>query len=405
MSRDLLALPLLALLLAPAIGLAEPEQAPASLPAAPGAAGTVTLPLAELLELKRVGQAAEHPKAPAPPVRATIGKLEIGGRLLDAGLDAAAQVEVTVVGDGWVTVPLLEVGPGTQLASFPAVEGAVVAVVKGHLCLVAEKAGAYAFTIRWLQRPAAAGQARSLELRPAPLSPALLRLQYDEALFRLTSPAQRDDAAGALVYPVAGRIAVAWQQLPRVRPRAAARPPIEPVVAAAHASVVATLDGRRITRVQYRLRFEGERPFAVTLPRGQSVERVYLNGAAHAFTRTDDELSLPVQAARAGDGAATVELVLSEAQSGYPLSGTLAFALPSPRWGQNDLFVTLHLPPVFEYRWAGGSLETVGQAPPVEWAWEIPTPGKTMSLHQQLVSSFATVQVAYTVDLAGSYYR
>lgn len=405
MSRDLLLL--LALTLAPAAGRAEPAPALASVPAAATApaTGTVTLPLAELLEMKRASQAAERPKAPAPPVRATINKLEIAGRLLDAGLDAAAQVEVTVVGDGWATVPLLEVRGGTQLASLPSVEGAVVAVVQGRLCLVAEKAGAYAFTVRWLQRPASDGRARSLDLRLPTVSPALLRLQYDETLFRLTSEALRDDGAGAVVYPAAGRISVAWQQLPRVQPREAARPPVEPVVTSAHASVVATLDGRRITRVQYRLRFEGEKPFAVTLPPGEAVERVFLNGAARAFTRTGDELSLPVQAARAGDQSATVEIVLSEAQSGYPLSGTLAFTLPRPRWGLNDLFVTLHLPWVFEYRWAGGSLAAVEEAPSVDYAWEIPTPGKKVALHQQLVSSFASVQVAYTVDLAKSYYR
>ncbi len=415
MPRDLRLLFCLALALAPAGGRAGAPKALATVPgeaAAPAASaaaapapGTVTLPLSELLELRRAREASETPKPAAPPVRATLNRLEIAGRLLDAGLDATAQVEVTVVGDGWATVPLLEVGAGTQLASLPSVEGAVVAVVKGRLCLVAEKAGAFAFTMKWLERPAPDGRARSLALRVPAGSPALLRLQYDETLFKLTSEALRDDAAGAVVYPAAGRISVAWERLPRVQPRAAARPPVEPVVTSAHASVVATLDGRRITRIQYRLRLEGERPFAVTIPPGQAVERVFLNGAARAFTRAGDALSLPVQAARAGDSSATVELVLSEAQRGYPLSGKLAFTLPSPGWALNDLFVTLHLPSVFEYRWAGGSLAAVGEAPPVDYAWEIPTPGKKVALHQQLVSSFANVQVAYTVDLASGTYR
>ena len=340
-------------------------------------------------------------------MRATITRLEISGRLLDAGLDATAQVEVTVVGDGWVSVPLLDVRPSTQLASLPAVAGGVVALIDRRLCLVTDKAGPYAFTLRWLERPGAEGRDRALELRVPAGVPALLRLQYDESLFRLTSEALRDDGAGAVAYPADGRIAVSWAQRPRLQARGpeAARPPVEPVITAGHASVVATLDGRRITRMQYRLRFEGEKPFAVTLPPGQVVERVFLNGAARRFTRSGDELSLTVEAARAGDQAATVELVTSEALSGYPLSGTLTFTLPRPRWGLNDLFVTLHLPSVFEYRWAGGSLATVEQAPGVDYAWEIPTPGKTVALHQQLVTSFATAQVAYTVDLARSYYR
>jgi hypothetical protein len=376
-------------------------------PSAPPATGTATLPLSELLELQRASRASEERKPLAPPVRATINRLEIAGRLLDAGLDATAQIELTVVGDGWVAVPLLDVRRSTQLATLPTVEGGVLALIGGRLCFVGEKAGAYAFAVRWLERPAAGGSARSLELRLPNGSPASLRLQYDESLFRLTSEALRDDGAGAVVYPADGRIAVAWELLPRAAQGAheAARPPVEPVVTSAHASIVATLDGHRIARILYRLRFEGERSFVVTLPPGQAVERVFLNGAARPFSRVANELSLPVRAARAGDQTATVELVLGEAQSGYPLSGTLAFTLPRTQWGLNDLFVTLHLPAVFEYRWAGGSLATVEQAPAVDYAWEIPTPGRTVALHQQLVSSFANVRVAYTVDLASSYYR
>lgn len=373
----------------------------------PPPSGTVTLPLAELLELKRAGQAAERAKPPAPPIRAAVNRLEISGRLLDAGLDATAEVELTVVGDGWVTVPLLEVRRGTRLAGLPTVEGGVVAVRGGWLCLVGDRAGSYSFTVRWLERPVAEGRARRIGLRVAAGAPAKLTLQHDESLFRITSGSLHDDGAGAVAWPVDGRIDVAWEQRPRAQPREreAARPPVEPVIPEAHASVVATLDGRRIARVLYRLRFEGERTFSVAIPPGQAVERVFLNGAARPFTRAGDTLSLPVQAARAGEQAATVELVLSEAQRGYPLSGRLSFTLPRPEWALNDLFATLHLPAVFEYRWAGGSLAAVEEAPSVAYAWEIPTPGRTVALHQQLVTSFATVEVAYAVDLASSYYR
>jgi hypothetical protein len=393
-------------LLAPFVPAAVRGEAP-SIPAAPPANGTATLPLAELLDLKRAGQAVENAKRPAPPVRATINRLEIAGRLLDAGLDATAQVEVTVIGDGWVSVPLLDLRRTTQLGTLPIVEGGALALIDRRLCLVTDKAGPYAFTLRWLERPPGAGRSRALALWLPAGSPAVLRLQYDESLFQLTSEALRDDGAGAVAYPADGRIAVAWELRPRAQQsaREAVRPPVEPVITEAHASVVATLDGRRIARILYRLRFEGEKTFTVSLPPGQAVERVFLNGAARRFTRTGDELSLVVVAARAGDQTATVELVTSEAQSGYPLSGTLSVVLPRPTWGLNDLFATLHLPAVFEYRWAGGSLATVDRAPDVVFAWDIPTPGKTVSLHQQLVSTFATVQVAYTVDLASSYYR
>src|SRR5512133_4340974 len=135
-------------LLAPAAVRAEAPFTPAE--ASNPAGGTVTLPLAELLALESAARTAARPAPSAPPVRATVNRMEIGGRLLDAGLDATAQVEVTVVGDGWVTVPLFEVRPGTQLASLPTVEGGLVAVVDRRLCLVAEREGADAFSLRWL---------------------------------------------------------------------------------------------------------------------------------------------------------------------------------------------------------------------------------------------------------------
>jgi len=370
-------------------------------------AGTVTLPLAELLALKQASQAASGAAAPAPPVRASVTDVEIAGRLLDAGLDASAQVKVTVLGAGWVTVPVLELGPGTHLAGLPEVEGGVLTVIDRRLCLVTDTPGPYQFTVRFVERPEVDGRARRAAIRLPAASPAVLRLQHDETLFRLTSEAQREDGAGAVLQPAGGRIAVAWEQLAPAdrRVRTVARPPVEPVVTSAHASVVATLEGRRITRVLYRLRFEGEKTFELTLPPGQAVERIFLNGAARPVARAGDVISLQVQAARAGDQSATVELVTSEVGAAYPLSGTLAFTLPRPAWEVNDLHATLHLPAVFEYRWAGGSLAVAPDAPAIAYAWEIPTPGRALTLHQQLVSSFATARVSYTVDLAGSYYR
>ena len=397
MSRERVAAALFLVVAAPALAV-DPPPSPTG--------GTATLPLAELNELQRAGQ-PPAPRPVAPPVRASVGRLEIAGRLLDAGLDATARVELTVLGDGWVSVPLLEVRRGTQLAPLPAVDGGALAVVDRRLCFVTDKGGAYDFTFRWLERPATSGAARAVALALPPAIPAVLRLEYDATLFRLASEALPDDGGGAIVYPSDGRIALAWSRRPGARARAAeaARPPVEPVVTETHASVVATLDGRRLGRILYRLRFEGERSFQVAIPRGQAVERAFVNGVPRPFGRSGDAIVLPVSPARAGDQAGTVELVTAEAGSGYPLSGTLAFTLPRPEWGQNDLFVTLHLPAVFEYRWSGGSLAAIEQAPDAEYAWRIPTPGRTVSLHQQLVSGFADARISYTVDLASSYYR
>jgi hypothetical protein len=396
-SPPLVVAALLALAASPLPAQAEPPTSPP---------GTATLPLADLLALQR-DRDREAP-APAPPVRAAVNRLEIAGRLLDTGLDATADVAITVVGEGWVAVPILELGGSTHLAGLPMVDAGATAIVDGRLCLVTDRPGVHALTVRWFERAAVRERSRSVALRVPPGTPAVLRLEHDQSLFRLTSDAARVDGTATVLHASAGRIAVAWQATAAgaARAQVAARPPVEPVVTTAHASIVATLEGRRISRVQYALRFEGQRTFSVALPPGQAVERVFLNGAATRFAQEGDRVAVQVTPARAGDQTASVEVVTTEAQRGYPLSGTLAFAVPQPAWGVNDLFVTLHLPPVFEYRWTGGSLASAEQgvqAPP--FAWDIPTPGKTLALRQQLVGSVATAQVAYTVDLSTSYYR
>jgi hypothetical protein len=116
-------------------------------------------------------------------------------------------------------------------------------------------------------------------------------------------------------------------------------------------------------------------------------------------------INLPVTPARSGDEAARVELVVIEDQGGYALSGRLDYSFPATSWSINDLYVTLSLPQVYNYQWEGGSLAPAESTPDAEYTQRIPTPGKSIKLHQQLLSSAATARIAYTVDLSGSYYR
>jgi hypothetical protein len=169
--------------------------------------------------------------------------------------------------------------------------------------------------------------------------------------------------------------------------------------------VVSTLEGRRIARLLYELRFEGARTIAFTIPPRQNVEKVFVNGASVPFRMNERTVNLPVTPARAGDESARVELTLIEEQGGYALSGRLDYAFPAASWNINDLYVTLSLPQVYNYQWEGGSLAPAESTPDAEYTQRIPTPGKRIRLHQQLLSSAASARIAYTVDLSGSYYR
>jgi hypothetical protein len=373
--------------------------------AAADGAPSATLPLEEVLRLYRASEAKDSDDEP-PPLRATVGKLEMSGRLLDGAIEIAAQVEVTVLGDGWTTVPLFEKDARTSVARLPSVDGASFAVVGGQLAMVTAKAGTYRFEVALRKAAVARGPRQRVEIACGGAALALLRLRFDDNLFRLEGGVP--DGDGVVLYPQDGRFAIEWERLGPARARAEERPrrpPVESVVSAAHASIVATLDGRTLTRLLYQLRLEGAQSIEIALAEGQTLERAFVNGAAVPLAPRGRALRVEVAPARAGDESARLELVLGEKPGGWFLSGQRDYALPSLSWGVNELWVTLSLPQVFNYKWAGGSLAPADKAPEVEWSHAIPTPGKAVTLHQQLVAGGATARIAYTVDLSDSYYK
>jgi hypothetical protein len=135
------------------------------------------------------------------------------------------------------------------------------------------------------------------------------------------------------------------------------------------------------------------------------VQKVYLNGAAIPFSAEGETLNLSVSPARAGEQTARLELVLEDLPGPFHLSGDQAFGFPKASWATNELFVDLHLPQVFNYRWVGGSMAPTSVTPKVHYSQKMPTPGKQMRFHQQLVGGAADLRIAYDVDLAGKYYR
>ncbi len=97
--------------------------------------------------------------------------------------------------------------------------------------------------------------------------------------------------------------------------------------------------------------------------------------------------------------------MLDDDLPGFHLSGRLFFGFPSASWNIDELYVDLYLPPVFNYEWTGGSPAPTSASPGVDFSHSIPTPGKQLRFHQHLIASSPDVEVDYTVDLAGKYFR
>src|SRR5262249_3685406 len=127
--------------------LAWLAAAPAhSEPPSDDAAGRATLPLGELLDLRHQLDERTRAAVPAkPPVPASLEAIELSGRLVEQSLELGAKVSVTVLEDGWVSVPLLRLAPGLELTERPTVEGATLVVQDGWLALATKRAGAYRF--------------------------------------------------------------------------------------------------------------------------------------------------------------------------------------------------------------------------------------------------------------------
>ncbi len=379
----------------------------------PVAAARASLPLEEVLRLVRENERAREPRPAAAPVGAAVSRLLLAGRLLEDAVDLSAHVELAVLAEeAWTRVPLLRLSPQLHLSALPTVEGGELLVDRGELVFLTRTPGRYAFDLGLLLLARVEGDARVAELGVAGAALARLDLAWDEGLFRLLGDGARRGSEGAALFPSGDRLRVRWAaRAPRALSRAAAepaeRPPVESVITAAHASSVTTLEGRRLTRIQYQLRFEGRKPLSFRLPPGATVEKVYLNGASVPFALADGTLALEVAPPRVGDQSGRLELVLSDQPGAFHLSGRLALGLPAASWQLDELEVSLHLPPVFDYAWAGGSLALdEGQdAAEVAWDHSLPTPGKVLRFRQSLVSSAPDVAVRYTVALEGQYYR
>ncbi len=379
-------------------------------PAETNPAPNATLPLEEVLRLYRENDEAKHVEKSVPPISAALHRAEFSGRLLDNAVELTSRFEVAVLDDGnWVSVPLIRKDDKTHLTQLPSVQNGSFAIDNGYLHFVTDKAGRYAFQISLLQQAEAGETFRKARIDFGDATLASCRLAFDQGLFRLVNEDVVEQTDSVVLFPREGSFVVEWERVGEVeatQPRTAPRPDIESVVSMAHGSTVSTLEGKRITRLLYKLKFAGTKPIAFELPDGIAVERAFLNGVAIAVDLTDSILELDMAPARAGDEEGTLELVLSSSAGNYHLSGTIGMTLPKVSWPINQLYLDLHLPQVFNYSWSGGSLSPIDTAPKANYSYDVPLPGKKLSFHQYLISSSRpTINLEYAVDLEGHYYR
>jgi hypothetical protein len=373
-------------------------------------AGRATLPLDELLALRRELDAQKRKPAPVPPpIAAAVDGIELSGRLEGRSLELEAKIGVTVLADGWISVPILRVSPGLQVTHVPSLEGATLAVRDGWLALVTKSARSWRFSVSLLEASPEAPGPHRLELETAPATLARLRVQYDERSFRIEGPVTRE-ADGVRVDPEGTRFRLAWQAREDAAPAAQVevpRPELEPVIVAARASLVSTLEGRWMTRIFYDLRFTGSRPLAVTLPPGVRLTKVFRDRKALPFAMDGDVLRLELTPERSGGERAALELVLEQDHGAYHLAGRFEVVLPETSWPTHEVALGLHLPAVFEYAWVDGSLAPIAlpatDAP--EWSYDLPEPGKALWYRQLLVTRSAPhLTLHYDVDLEGAYF-
>lgn len=397
-------------LLVVCLGVTAPSRADTLGDAAKG--GEVTVPLAEVRRLDaRIRELEEkREREKAPPLPAAVQRFELEGRLLEDGVDLTAHVSIEVLSrDTWVRVPLLRRSPLTELASLPELKDGAFAVVGDQLGFVTRDPGTYEFDLSFVQRAARAADGRRAELELPEAGLARARIAWDAGLFSLEAGDARGGPEGTVIFPRANRLVIAWQVKSRVAAQSAqkpaAKPELEPFVALAHASSVSTLEGRVVTRVRYDLRFAGQKSLRFGIPKGVTVERVYRNGSTVPFALEGEQLAVAVEPLRAGDEAGSLEL--SRAMGQFHLSGNLEWQLPSVSWPVHELYLDVHLPTVFAYRWRGGSLSPVEQGPAKDdFSYRIPLPGQRLSFHQYLLTGSAPdLELDYAVALEGQYFH
>ena len=375
---------------------------------AEGGSASATLPLEELLMLHTRADQQEADEEAAPPLEYVVDSFDVQARIVGNAIEATASIRVTVFEEGWIRVPILMRSAGLDITSLPDIEdGSIVSDAKS-IGFLTESAGSYEFELGFIKQAKSTSSLRQVTIQPAQATLRRMHLDYDAELFALTSTGLQQEGDSLVLFAKNGVFALGWKTLQPTNDNAALkkkRPPIEPVVTEGTASIVVTLDGQRISRAHYQLRLQGEQTLVVTIPEGQTLSKVYLNGISQQTIVDGNLAHLKVSPPRVGEQSAILELVLREQTDPLALTGQLGFSLPTLSWGVNELRAVLHLPDVFNYNWVGGSLSPGEVSVEPIYTFKIPTPGRSLSVSQQLVNGSPDAQIRYAVDLVGKYFR
>lgn len=368
--------------------------------------GTLTVPLPEALEL--LGRSmTPKPEQVVPPMSAGVVSQRLVGRVGLDVLEVRARITVTVLdGTRWSRLALFRLEPGVTLVDASKVEGGMVTVHEGQVVLVARSVGTSTLELVLAVRASGARTKVARLCRGAEALDGVLTVEADGAL--------EVPKSGTEVASEGGCWAVAWRGEARARVETpVARAPLEPTVHAASGRLVSTMEGRARLSVLYQLVLDRDQPLAIEVPEGWAVKRLVVNEVPSAVASNQRSMALTVSPVRPGERRGTVALVLERDYGVFHLSGRLGVELPSVSWPTRLVELDVHLPTVFDYRRAGGSLEPMAegsnQAPEVEAfaasVEAVEAPGKKLSFRQHLVSSAGpTLELKYSVDLERRYF-
>jgi hypothetical protein len=358
---------------------------------------TLTVPLPDALKL--LGPSPKEDAA--PPVSAAVVSQRLLGRVGPDAVEVTASFTVTVLdGARWSRLSLLRLAPGVTLVDAPHVEGGLVAVQGHEVVLVSRSVGTSTVELKLSARSSGAPVKSAQLCHGADALDGLMKAEADGELDVLEH--------GALVASEAGCWTVRWRS--QTRPKATlvvARPPLEPTVARASAQVVSTMEGKARLTLQYELELDREQPLSLELPEGWSLARLSINDVPQRAV-AQGRLALTVGPSRAGERTGRVTVTLERDFGVFHLSGRLNLELPKVSWATKVVDLSAHLPVVFEYHRAGGSLEPVesSEAPAADDGLApMETPGKRLSFRQYLVTAVGpTLELKYSVDLDHRYF-
>lgn len=350
--------------------------------------GTVTLPLNEARTL------LSSKDEPAAPISAAVTSQRLNAQVTGDALEVNAVFQVTVLdGSRWSRLSLMKLDERVTLVDATDGEGILVTTQQAHVVFVSKQPGTYTLELKL-----------SVRGEGAPVHVARLTRGDDarEGVMHVeTAAAEQSLEHGADVRSVGGEWIVKWKGRTQAQVVAAARPPMEPVISVARASVVSTVEGRARMTVEYRLGLDREQSLALKLPHDWMLTRVNVNAAPREVPQ-GREIALKVSPQTAGGREGVVELTLERDFGVFHLSGKMNLALPGASWPTSVVEAGVHLPNVFEYRRLGGSLEPSDAASSVQEA----LPGRALHFRQHLVASAGpTLELSYSVDLTNRYFR